>query len=123
MNILNVILGIVVSAALAGVVLLIVSRFNLGLKVAGFGAAFIAAIAIAVIAGIIAWFFALLGITIGGGLLGAIISLIVAAVVLMFAAKLVPGLEVKGFTGAIIAAIGIAVVTWLANWVLGLFGL
>jgi putative membrane protein len=121
MNILGVILDIVVAAALGGVVLMIVSRLNMGLKVADFKAAFIAAIAIAVIAGVITWIFGLLGITIGGGLLGAIISLIVAAVVLLAAARFVPGLEVKGFSGAIIAAIGIAIVTWIGNWFIGLF--
>jgi putative membrane protein len=102
---------------------MIVSKLGMGLKVSGFGAAFIAAIVIAVIAGIVAWLLALLGITMGGGLLGVIVSLIVAAVVLLLAAKFVPGLEVNGFGGAIIGAIGIALVTWLADWVLSLLGL
>ena len=66
----------------------------------------------------------LLGITLGGtGLLAAIIALIVAAVVLMISDRFVPGMEVKGFTGAIVAAIGIAVVGWLVSWVLGLLGI
>ena len=75
------------------------------------------------IAGVIAWFLGLLSVSLGSDLIGAIISLIVAAVVLLLGAKFVPGLEVKGFGGAIIAAIAIAVVTWLGNWVLSLFGL
>ena len=121
MSILGTILGIVVSIVLAAIVLMIVSRLNMGLKVADFKAAAIAAVVIAVIAGILAWFFGLLGLGGGTGLWGAILSLIVAAVVLLAAARFVPGLEVKGFGGAIIAAIGIALVTWVAYWFVGLF--
>ena len=104
-------LNSIIALLVAALVLVIVSRFNLGLTVKGYGAAIIAAIVIAVVAGVIIWLLGLLGITIGGGLLGAIILLIVAAVVLMLSAKFVPGMEVKGFSGAIIAAIAIAVVT------------
>jgi hypothetical protein len=32
-------------------------------------------------------------------------------------------MKVNGFTGALIAAIAIAVVTWLMTWLLGLFGI
>ena len=111
----GVIFSTIIALIVAAVVLLIVSRLNLGLTVKGFGAAIIAAIVIAVVAGVITWLLGLLGITIGGGLLGAIILLIVAAVVLMLSDKFVPGMEVKGFTGAIIAAIAIAVVTWIIS--------
>lgn len=117
------ILGIIISAALGGLVIFIVSKLNMGLSVTGFGAAFIAAIVISLVAGVIAWLLGLLGITIGGGLLGAIISIIVAAVVLMISDKFVPGMKVNGFGGAIIAAIAIGVVTWLVSLVLGLFGI
>ena len=71
----------------------------------------------------ILWLLGLLGITIGGGLLGAIVLLIVAAVVLMLSDKFVPGMEVKGFSGAIIAAIAIAVVSWIISWLFGLLGI
>ena len=121
MNILGTILDIVVAAALGGVVLMIVSRLNMGLHVADFKAAFIAAIVIAVVAGVIAWFLGLFSVSLSGALISAIVALIVAAVVLLAAARFVPGLEVKGFGGAIIAAIGIGIVTWIGNWFIGLF--
>jgi hypothetical protein len=35
--------------------------------------------------------------------------------------RIVPGMKVAGFGGAIVAAIAIAVVYWLAAWVVGLF--
>lgn len=120
---LGTLVGIVLALVLAAVVIYIVSRLNLGLTVDGFGPAIIAAAVIAIIGGVIAWLLGALGITIGGGFFGALINLIVAAIVLMLSARFVKGMQVNGFVGAIVAAIGIAVVTWLANWLLGLFGL
>ena len=66
-----------------------------------------AALVIAVVGTVVWWLLGLLGISAGGGLLGAIIYLIVAAVILMISDRFVPGMKVKGFTGAIIAAIAI----------------
>ena len=113
----------IVAVVVAAVVLLIVSRLNLGLSVAGFGAAAISAIVIAIVGAVVLWLLGLFGITFGGGWLGALVFLVVAAVVLLIAARFVPGLTVKGFTGAIVAAIGIGVVYWLLAWLLGLFGI
>jgi putative membrane protein len=119
----GVILNTVIALLVAALVIWIVSRLNLGLTVKSYGSAIIAAIVIAVVGGVITWLLGLLGITIGGGLLGAIILLIIAAVVLMLSDKFLPGMEVKGFTGAIIAAIAIAVVSWIISWLLGLLGI
>lgn len=106
---------------MAGFIIWIVGKLGLGIEVSGFGAAFIAAIVIAIVGGLITWLLGLLNITIAGGWLGAIINLIIAAIVLMISGRFVPGLTVKGFTGALVAAIAIGVVTWLVNWVVGLF--
>jgi putative membrane protein len=95
-------------------------KLGLGLEVSGFSAAFIAAIVIAAVAWVITWLLGLLGITIGGGLLGAILSLVLSAVILLIADRFVKGMVVKGFSGALIAAIAIGVVTWLIHWVFGL---
>jgi len=119
----GVILNFVIALLISALVIWIVSRLNLGLTVRGYGAAIIAALVIAVVGAVILWLLGLLGITIGGGLLGAIVLLIVAAVVLMLSDKFVPGMEVKGFSGAIIAAIAIAVVSWIISWLLGLLGI
>lgn len=117
----DMILQFVLAWLLAAVVIFIVSRLNLGLSVTGFVPALIAAAAIAIISAVFTWLLGALGITFGVGLLGSIVSLIVAALVLMLAARFVPGLTVAGFTGALIAAVAIAVVTWLISWVLSLF--
>ncbi len=119
----GVILNAIFVIIVAAVVLMIVSRFNLGLTVDGFGAAIIAAIVIGIVGAIINWLLAALHITIGGGLLGAIVYLIVAAVVLLISGRFVRGLKVNGFGGAIIAAIAIGVVSFIVTWFLGLFGI
>jgi putative membrane protein len=120
MSIIGVIVGILIAALFSAVVIWIVGKLGLGLSVSGFGPAFIAGIVIAVVGGLVTWLLGALGITIGGGLLGAIIHLIIAALVLMFAGNMVKGLVVKGFSGALIAAIAIAVVAWLVAWVVTL---
>jgi putative membrane protein len=119
----GVIWSAIVAVVVAAVVLLIVSRLNLGLSVTGFGAAAIAAIVIAIVGAVVVWLLGLFGLSIGGGWLGALVFLVVAAVVLMISDKFVPGMTVKGFTGAIVAAIAIAVVYFLLAWLLGLFGI
>lgn len=117
------ILNFVIWLVVAALVIWIVGRLNLGLTVKSYGAAIIAALVIAVVSAIIMWLLSALGITLGGGILGAIIALIVAAVVLLISDRFVPGMQVNGFTGAIIAAIAIAVVSWIVYWLLGLLGL
>lgn len=114
------IIGFILGALFSGLVIWVVSKLGLGLQVDGFGSAFVAAIVIAIISILVTWLFSVLGITIGGGLLGAIIQLIVAAVVLMVADKFLKGLKVHGFTGALVAAVAIAAVTWLIGWVVSI---
>ena len=63
------------------------------------------------------------GFHIGKGLLGGIISLVVGAIMLLISGSFVPGLKVKGFGGALIAAIAIGVFSWLLNLILGTAGL
>jgi putative membrane protein len=108
--------------AVGAVVLMIVSRLNLGLTVDGFGSAFIASAVISIVAGIITWLIGLIGIKVGNPtLIGALVSLIVAAVVLLISDRFVKGMKVNGFVGALIAAISYGVIAWLLRWVIGLF--
>jgi putative membrane protein len=116
---LNIAIYLVVSA----IVILIVGKMNLGLTVKSFGSAIMAAIVIALVAGLIVWGLGIFGITLTGGWLAAIVNLIVAALVLMIADKFLPGTEVHGFMGAIIAALAIGVVGWAVTWALSLFGI
>jgi putative membrane protein len=123
MNILGIIVGILIGALVTGLIIWIVGKLGLGLEVDGFGPAYIAAIVIAVVSGIILWLLGLLGITISSGLVGAIVHLIIAAVVLMISGRIVRGLRVKGFGGALVAAIAIGAVGWLITLLLGAIGI
>jgi putative membrane protein len=116
-------IGFIAYFLVAALVIWLVSRLGLGLTVDGFVGAIIAALVIAVVTSLIMWFLGLLGITLGGGWWGALMALIVSAVILMFSDRFVPGMKVNGFGGAIVAALGIGVVTWAVQWFLGLFGL
>jgi putative membrane protein len=119
---LNTLLSIAIVWLLSALVIYIVGRLNLGMTVSGFGAALIAAAVIAIVSGLLTWLIVnVLGIGDGGGWWGAIVSLVVAAVVLIVSDKFVSGMKVNGFVGAIIAALGIGLVGWLANWLVGLF--
>jgi putative membrane protein len=107
----------------SALVIWIVGRMGLGMKVRGFGAAIISALVISVVAAIVYWLLGLFGLGSMSGLIGAIIGLLIAAFILKFSGRFVPGMEVEGWSGAIIAAIAIAVVSWLVLWLLGLFGI
>lgn len=120
MTIVGLIIGILIGALFTGLIIWIVGKLGLGLEVSGFGPAFIAAIVIAVLNGLVAWLLGALNLTIGTGIVGAIIHLVIAAVVLMAAGNFVKGLVVKGFTGAVVAALAIAAVGWLIAWGVGL---
>lgn len=113
----------IIAVVVAAVVLMIVSRLNLGLSVSGFMSAAIAAVVIAVVGAVVIWLLGLFGMSIGGGFMGSLIYLVVAAIILMISDKFVPGMKVNGFMGAVVAAIGIAVVYWLLSWLLGLVGI
>jgi len=109
----NMIISILIGILLYALAIWVVGKLGLGLKVSGFGPAFIAAIVISIASYVLIWLLGVLGLSIGGGFLGAIIHLIVAALVLMFAGNMVKGLRVKGLVPAMIGAVAIAVVSWL----------
>ena len=120
MTIVGLIIGILIGALFTGLIIWVVGKLGLGLEVTGFGPAYIAAIVIAILNGLVAWLLGVMGITIGAGFVDAILHLIIAAVVLIAAGNFVKGLVVKGFTGALVAAVAIAAVGWLIGWGLSL---
>ena len=119
----DILISFLIAIVTSAVVIWIVGRLGLGLTVDGFMGAIIAAIVIAIVGAVILWLLGLIGLTIGGGWLGLIVYLIVAAIILMISDKFVPGMQVNGFVGAIVAAIAIGIVTWILDWLLGLLGL
>jgi putative membrane protein len=104
---------------ISGFVIWIVGKLGLGLEVDGFGSAFLAGIIIAFLAGVITLFLGIAGFMDGGGLIGGIVHLIISAIALMISSRLLPGLKVKGFTGALVASIAIGAIYWLGGLLLG----
>jgi putative membrane protein len=109
----NVLIVFVIATIVNGLVIWAVSSLNLGLLVRGFLTALIAAIVIAAIGTVVRLVLAAIGVPNLGGIVGFVERLIISAVVLIAADKLLPGLKVQGFRGAIIAALAIAVIMWI----------
>jgi putative membrane protein len=109
----------VIIGLISGFVIWVVGKLRLGLEVNGFGSAFVAGIVIAVLAGIISYILGIVGIMDGGGLVGGIIHLFISAIVLMISSRILPGLRVEGFSGALVASIAIGAVYWLGGLLLG----
>ena len=114
----GVIFNSIIALLVAALVIWIVSRMKMGLTVKSYGSAIIAALVIAVVAAVVFWLLGLLNLTIAGGLLGWIVMVLIAAVILRFSDRFLPGMEVQGFKGAIIAAIAIGVVSWIISYLL-----
>lgn len=117
-SLLGAIIGLAITTIIAGIIIWLVGKLGLGIEVTGFGPAFMTGFVIALL-----WLFAtflwnLIGYTPAGGLAGAITHLILTAGFLYAIRNSISGLMVKGFTGALIAAAAIAIITWLASFVL-----
>jgi putative membrane protein len=119
----NALVGIVLAGIIGGIVLKIVSSLRLGLWVRGFVTAFIAAIIIAIVGAVVRFALGAIGVPNPGGIIGLVEQLIVTAVLLMIADKLLAGMTVDGFKGAIIAAAAISVISWVAGLFLTAMGL
>jgi putative membrane protein len=115
------IFGIVIGLFIFGFIIWVVSKLGLGLHVDNFLSAIIAGGVIAILTHLINLLLAAIGIGTGVGIIGAIVSLIIAAIVLLLSDRLLRGLRVDGFTGALVAAVAIAVIRFLLDWVAGLF--
>ena len=105
---------------ISGFVIWIVRKLRLGLDVHGFGSAFIAGIVIAVVAMIITMLLGFAGLQDSNGLIGGLVHLVISAIALMISNRLLPGLKVAGFTGALVASIVIGAVYWLGGLMLGM---
>ena len=114
-----VIFNILIGILLYALSIWVVSKLGLGLKVSGFMPALIAAVVIAVASSLIVWLLGAMGLSFGS-FISALVYLVIAGLVLMFAGNIVKGLKVKGFVPALIAAVAIAVVSWLIDGVVEL---
>lgn len=107
------IIGAFIGGLIFGLIIWLIAKLNLGLEVDSYWWA--------VVAGVVISAFSNLAATLipnAGGLIGAIISLVIAAIVILISDKIVKGMRVSGFTGALVAAIAIGVVQWIIGFAL-----
>ena len=107
------VLGILIGAVIAGAVIWIIGKLKLGLEVANFGWAMLAGVLIGIVSNLV------IGVIPDAGAIGNfLVHLLVAAVVILAWGKILKGLTVNGFTGALTAALAIAVINFLAAMLL-----
>ena len=82
----------------------------------GFGPAFMTGFVIALLWLLTSWFWNFLNYNPGGGIVGAFTHLILTAGFLYAVRNSISGLKVRGFSGAVIAAVAIAIITWLVSF-------
>ena len=109
------IIGFVIAMLISAPIIWLIGKLALGIEVDGFRPAIVTAFFLALM-----WVFAtllwnLIGYQPVGGLPGAITHMILNAAFIYALRNSVSGLEVKGWSGAIIAAVAIAATTWLIN--------
>ena len=118
MSFVGIVLGTLVGAVFSGLIIYFVGRMGWGIEVDGFRAAFLAAIIIVVLSAVVQFIWSLVGYEAPAGLPGAIINAVVTALFLQFAGDRLAGLRVKGFSGALIAALSIGAVVYLLGWLI-----
>ncbi len=111
--IIGLIIGTLIGAVIAGFFIWLVGKLNLGLSVDSFGSAMLAGLFIGVLT-------TLARMLVPGidGIVGALVNLVIAAAVIYLAGQVFKGLTVNGFGGAFIAALAIAVISFLINMML-----
>jgi len=114
MDFVGMLIGSLVSAVIAGLIIFIIAKLNLGLEVESFAWAMIAGVFIGVVTNLVTQFTSDFG-----GWAGALVHLVVSAGVILGSGSLLKGLKVNGFVGALIAAVAIAAISFLTTWLLG----
>lgn len=105
--IIGLVIGVLISAVISGFIIWLVSKFNIGLTVDNFGWAMLAGLFIGFFTNLIMQF--LPG---QGGIVTAVVQLLVAAAVIVAAGKVFSGVKVEGYSGALVAAVIMALVSF-----------
>ena len=116
--IVGLIIAILIGAVISGAIIWLVGKLNVGLSVDSFGWAMLAGLFIGTLTNLFNHL--LPGMN---EVITMVIHLVISAGVILLAGKLFSGVSVKGFTGALIAAVAIAVVGFvLALLLAGIIG-
>ncbi len=112
-TIVGLIIGILLAAVVSGVIIWIVGKLDLGLQVDNFGWAMLSGLLIGFLTNLI---MNLLPGT--DGLARAVTYLVVSAVAIFISGAVLKGMAVKGYVGAPVAAVGIAVVNFVLLFII-----
>jgi putative membrane protein len=119
MNIAALLLGTLLGAIVAAILIWIVGKLGLGMQVDGFGPALLTGLLYGVLSAVIHLLLGLVNFA-PVGFWFFLTNLAISTVALLLAAQVVKGVRVGGFLGALIAVLGMAGLTWLFNWLIGL---
>ena len=112
-SLVGLIIGIILSAFVAGLIIWIVSKLNLGLRVDSFGWAMLAGLLIGLATNLI-----MQVVPAGNDIVHIVVNLVVTAAVILACGSLLKGMTVNGFGGALLAAVAISIVGFLLALVL-----
>lgn len=116
--IIGLIIGILIGAVISGAIIWLVSKLNIGLSVDSFGWAMAAGLFIGALTNVFNHM--LPGMN---EFITLVVHLVISAGVILLAGKAFSGVNVKGFKGALIAAVAIAVVGFILTLLLaGIIG-
>ena len=116
---LGILFGALLGAIVAAILIWIVGKLGLGMQVDGFGPAILTGLLYGVLNAVIHWLLGLVNFAPAGFWL-FLTNLVISAIALLLAARAVKGVRVSGFLGAVIAVLGMAGVSWLISWLVGL---
>ena len=105
--IIGLVLGVLIGAVISGFIIWLVSKFNIGLSVDNFGWAMLAGLFIGFFTNLIMHF-----VPGQGGIVTAVVQLLVAAAVIVLAGKVFSGVKVDGYSGALVAAVIMALISF-----------
>ncbi len=115
--------SLIITWLIVAVSLIIISRLNVGIGIADFGKALVAAIVIGLINALLGPLFGTAGMAPDISTIG-VVALIVNALALWLAAQIVPGFTLqRGFWSALLGAVLLAIVYTLLAWLLAQLGI
>lgn len=118
----GIIAAIIIATILNTLAIWVVGKLRLGIQINHLGTALLAG-ALTAVFGVLLfrWTAALMG-EAGSLWISRLVHLVVTAVILLLVGGILPGMRTKGFLGALVAAVAIAVLFFLANQIAAIAG-
>jgi putative membrane protein len=109
----GIIIGLLIATAANGLIIWIVGKLGMGIEIDNFGTAFLAAFLSAIVGYLLHMLTASWSAGSSTNYGGIILHILGTALVLVIVSKMLSGMRIKGFFGAIVAAVAIGVIYWI----------